>query len=175
MYRKLTGSIIVLLALAACAPAQPLPKDLKTGYEELDAKLAKMVTVDDNAISAKAANGLADALFLDAREPDEYAVSHLPGAKLLGYSEIDWSQLRGVDKSRPVVVYCTVGYRSERVARDLRERGFERVYNLYGSLYAWALAGLPLEGPDGQRTRRIHTYNKRWGTFIPDTVGEKTY
>ena len=166
---------LAFLLFPGCAPAQVLPADLRTGHAPLDEKLAKMVTADEHAISASAAKQLTDAVFLDAREPDEYAVSHLPGARLLGYKSVDWTQVRGVDKDRPLVVYCTVGYRSERIARQLRERGFRRVYNLYGSLYAWKLAGFSLEDAQGRATEQLHVYNRKWGALVPDRIGEKIY
>jgi rhodanese-related sulfurtransferase len=111
---------------------------------------------------------------VDTREAEEYAVSHLPGAVHLGYSDPDFSVLEGVDAARPLVLYCTVGYRSERMASELRQRGFSRVYNLYGSLYAWKLAGLPLRDGNGF-TERMHTYNRKWGTYIPDSLGTKVH
>ena len=126
------------------------------------------------AISAAAAASMPEAIFLDAREPAEYLVSHLPGAIYLGFRDPDFEALTGLDRSTPLVVYCTVGYRSERVAGKLRERGFNRVYNLYGSLYAWKLVGLPLVDASGP-TDRLHTYNRKWGSFIPDTLGTQTY
>ncbi|MEM9526514.1 MAG: rhodanese-like domain-containing protein [Bacteroidota bacterium] len=166
--------LLFILCLASCVRAQEVPARLKTGYPVLDQKLATLVTADVNALSAKEAAALENAIFLDAREPAEYAVSHLPNALLLGYNKPNNKLLKQLDKSRPVVVYCTVGYRSERAAAKLRKRGFERVYNLYGSLYAWKLAGLPLENADGP-TNRLHTYDKNWGAFVPDSIGEKVY
>ncbi|MEO0733067.1 MAG: rhodanese-like domain-containing protein [Bacteroidota bacterium] len=166
--------LLLVLVLASCVRAQQVPERLQTGHRPLDKKLAKLVTADDNALSAAEANALENALFLDAREPAEYTVSHLPGARLLGYDRPDYAVLKNVDKDRPLVVYCTVGYRSERAAQQLRKRGFTQVYNLYGSLYAWALADLPLENAQGP-TNQLHTYNKKWGTFVPDSLGEKVH
>ena len=167
--------LLFVLFLASCGRAQHVPPRLVTGHVPLDEKLAKLVTADANAIGAREASALPNALYLDAREPEEYAVSHLPGARYLGYSALDLSLVADVDKSRPVVVYCTVGYRSERAARKLRAAGFTDVRNLYGSLYAWKLAGLSLEDASGRTTDRLHTYNKKWAGFVPDSIGEKVW
>ncbi len=175
MLRVFLPSLLLVLTLASCVRAQQIPPHLATGYAPLDEKLATMITADSVALSAREAKNLRNALFLDAREPEEYQVSHLPGALLLGYNKLNLDVVKAVDKSRPVVVYCTVGYRSERAAKTLREAGFTRVYNLYGSLYAWKLAGFPLEDAQGQPTDRLHTYNKKWGQLVPQTIGEKTY
>ncbi len=153
--------------------AQEIPERLRTGYGPLDEKLSTLVTVDSLAISARRARTL-DAKFIDAREPEEFRVSHLPGALPLGYKSPDYAVLNDLDKDRPLVVYCTVGYRSERIAKELRERGFTRVYNLFGSLYAWKLAGYELVNAQGP-TEQLHTYNRKWGSFVPDSIGEKVY
>jgi rhodanese-related sulfurtransferase len=168
-------SLLFPLLLASCVRAQDVPPRLKTGYAPLDDKLSRLVTVDEHALSAKEARALDNPIFLDAREDEEYRVSHLPGALHLGFDRIDLSVLEGVDHQRPVVVYCTVGYRSERAAKKLRDVGFTKVYNLYGSLYAWKLAGFPLEDATGEATNKLHTYNRKWGTFVPDDIGEKVY
>jgi rhodanese-related sulfurtransferase len=167
--------LLLVLFLASCGRAQNVPVRLQTGYLPLDEKLSKLVTADEQAISAQEAHAMDNALFLDARETAEYEVSHLPGALLLGYDNLDLSVVSDTDKSRPVVVYCTVGYRSERAAQKLRKAGFKKVYNLYGSLYAWKLAGFSLEDASGQTTNRLHTYNKKWGSFVPDDIGEKVW
>jgi rhodanese-related sulfurtransferase len=167
--------LLFILLLASCGRAQSVPQSLETGYAPLDKKLAALISADSVAIGARDAQALNDAVFLDARETEEYEVSHLPGALLLGYDNMDMGVVDNVDKSRPIVVYCTVGYRSERAAKKLRAAGFSKVYNLYGSLYAWKLAGLPLEDANGEPTNRLHTYNKKWGSFVPKSIGEKVH
>lgn len=168
-------SLLFVLLLASCVRAQAVPPRLETGYPELDKKLSQLISADEHAISATEARDLSTAVFLDAREQEEYAVSHLPSAIHLGYNSPDYDQLNQIDKSRPVVVYCTVGYRSERAAKKLRKLGFSQVYNLYGSIYAWKLAGLPLKDAAGQSTEKVHTYSRKWGSFVPDSIGEKVW
>lgn len=167
---------ITLLGLLFIIPvscqAQPVPERLETTYNPLNKKLAKTISADEYAISAPEAKNLQSPLFLDARETAEYQVSHLPDAVRIGFDNPDFSVLNSVDKQRPVVVYCTIGYRSERIANDLRSKGFNNVYNLYGSIYAWKLAGYSLEDKQGKPTDKIHTYNKKWGTYYPDDANE---
>ena len=173
--KSLLPSLLLILLMASCVRAQDVPQRLQTGYDPLDEKLEKLVTADERAISAKEAKQLTNAVFLDAREQEEYTVSHLPGARHLGYDDLNLSVVDDVKKSRPIVVYCTVGYRRVRAAKKLRKAGFSQVYNLFGSLYAWKLAGFPLEDKNGQPTNRLHTYNKKWGSFVPENIGEKVW
>jgi rhodanese-related sulfurtransferase len=111
---------------------------------------------------------------LDAREPKEYAVSHIPGAVNCGYDRFDLSQLEGLDKTRPIVVYCSIGYRSEKIAQKLTKAGFTNVSNLYGSIFEWANRGYPMLGPDEQPTARLHTYNRSWGRWVTNPSVNKT-
>lgn len=112
-------------------------------------------------------------VLLDTRARAEYDVSHLPGARWVGYDDFDLSRMRDVPKTARVVVYCSVGYRSEKVGEKLLAAGFSNVYNLYGSLFEWVNQGNPVVGPDGRPTTRVHAYNRMWGVWL--TRGEKVY
>lgn len=112
-------------------------------------------------------------LVLDAREPAEYAVSHIEGAVNCGYDRFDKAQLDSLDKTRPVVVYCSIGYRSEKIAQKLKKAGFLKVDNLYGSLFEWVNRGYPVVDASGQATSRIHTYNESWGRWVNHPQAEK--
>ena len=111
-------------------------------------------------------------LFLDAREMEEYQVSHVPDARWVGYDDFSLDRVAGVAKDRPIVVYCSVGYRSERVAEKLMAGGFTQVSNLYGGIFEWANQGCPLENQEGP-TRAIHTYNRAWSKWVK--AGDKVY
>lgn len=172
--RSLFNTFFFLLSLAGISCQQrPVPEALLTPYAPLNKKLASTVSADEYVLSPQQAEALDNPIYLDARELAEYQVSHLPNALMIGYDKPDFSILDSLDRQRPVVVYCTIGYRSERIAKKLRDRGFPSAYNLYGSIYAWTLAGLPLENAEGKTTRKVHTYNKKWGTYFPGT--EKVY
>ncbi len=174
-YLNLTLCALSLLLFHGCRlSSQDVPERLKTNYAPLDEELATLVTADSLAISAREAEQLKNAVFLDARGKEEYAVSHLPDAIRIGYDDPDYAALAGIDRSVPLVVYCTVGYRSEKIANALRKRGFSDVRNLYGSIYAWKLAGYPIVDAAGP-TERLHTYNKKWGSYFPDSLATKVY
>ena len=104
-------------------------------------------------------------VLLDAREPEEYAVSHLPGALCLGYDKVDWKVLEGIDPQARIIVYCSVGYRSERIGEQLLAKGYKRVYNLYGGIFDWANQGYPLYQGD-KTVQKVHPYNRSWGRWL---------
>jgi rhodanese-related sulfurtransferase len=120
-----------------------------------------------------AARGSSDCIFLDAREPREYAVSHIPGAISVGYDHFDLGKLpAALPKNRCIVVYCSVGYRSEKVAEKLRAAGFANVSNLYGGIFEWANQGYAVVNEAGP-TRKVHAYDRSWGVWLKK--GDKVY
>lgn len=102
-------------------------------------------------------------LLVDARSREEYDVSHLPGA--VHAESVDALRSRLTQHDGPVVVYCSVGVRSARLAKDLLASGVTKVSNLRGSIFAWANHGWPLERAGGP-TAQVHPFNRRWGTLL---------
>ncbi|MBT8233111.1 MAG: rhodanese-like domain-containing protein [Saprospiraceae bacterium] len=111
---------------------------------------------------------------LDAREKSEYNVSHLPNAFYFGYKKPDYSILQNLDNKKPVVLYCSIGYRSEEMAKKLRAKGFD-VLNLYGSIFEWVNQGYPLEKNSNLSTKDIHGYDKNWSQWITNKSFNITY
>ena len=105
-------------------------------------------------------------LVLDTRKPEEYNVSHLPGAVLINYSTYTARELDQFDRKAKVVVYCTVGYRSERVGEKLLKLGFKDVRNLYGGIVEWKNEGFPTLNKNNKPTDSIHAYNKNWSRWV---------
>lgn len=105
-------------------------------------------------------------LLLDARSDAEFAVSHLPGARRVDPDADPAPALKDADPSRPMVVYCAVGYRSARVASRLQAAGYNDVRNLRGSIFRWAEEGRPLER-DGRPATGVHHYDAYWGRLLP--------
>ena len=104
-------------------------------------------------------------VLLDARAPREYEVSHLRGARRALTEAEAVEALRGVNKNERIVVYCSVGLRSARLARALQARGFTRVYNLEGSIFQWANESRPVYR-DGRPAHKVHPYDEHWGALL---------
>ena len=94
-------------------------------------------------------------LLWDIRRLDEFAVSHLPNARHVPpeTSNIDLKKLlREIEQ--PIVVYCSVGYRSAKMAQRLQTLGYTNVMNLNGAIFTWAAEGHSLRG-----SNKVHPYN----------------
>ena len=106
----------------------------------------------------------------------EYDVSHIPGARLIGYQKFDVSAVpKDIPKDGKVVVYCSIGYRSEKIAMELKRAGYTDVSNLFGSIFEWANRGYPIINSHEKPTTDIHTYNRNWSRWVTNDTLQKVW
>ena len=105
----------------------------------------------------------AQPLLLDARTTQEYSVSHLAAAQLVPADA--QTALPELDFSTLIVTYCSVGYRSARLAQQLQSMGYTNVFNLEGSIFQWANEGRPVYQRE-QMVKQVHPYNQVWGCLL---------
>ncbi len=65
---------------------------------------------------------------IDVRGPDEFAKGHIRDAVNLPLEEIE--NHLDLIKSRPSLLYCAGGFRSQIAVEKLKKRGLEEAYNL---------------------------------------------
>ncbi len=110
---------------------------------------------------------------LDTRQIEEYNVSHIKNALFYGFKDPKEAILKDIPKDAEIIVYCSVGYRSGKVAKDLSKMGYTNIKNLYGGVFSWFNEGNELVDNNGKNTNKIHTYNEKWSKWI--NRGEKVY
>tara|TARA_R110002124_G_scaffold232718_1_gene397804 strand:+ start:169 stop:669 length:501 start_codon:yes stop_codon:yes gene_type:complete len=112
---------------------------------------------------------------LDAREPEEFKISHIKSAINVGFNDftLEEKQLQKLDKNIPVIVYCSVGIRSEEIAEKLKNAGFVSVKNLYGGIFEWKNKGYPVIDSKGKQTENVHAFSKYWSKYL--TAGNPVY
>jgi rhodanese-related sulfurtransferase len=108
-------------------------------------------------------------VLLDVRTPDEWNVSHLPGARRVDPNTSAETVVADLPKEMPIVTYCAVGYRSGEMADRLRALGFSNVRNLEGSIFQWANEHRPLV-QESERVSTVHPYSPFWGHLLNDDV-----
>lgn len=82
------------------------------------------------------------AVLIDVREPDEHAIEHIQGAKLVPLSRFDPGQVQA--QGSKVILHCRSGRRSMEARARLAAAGqFGEIYSLKGGIDAWRTAGLP--------------------------------
>ncbi len=155
------GALIGLLAFAPASPRVWLlvKKTVRTQFPSVPQLLSR--ELEDRL----AATDVERPLVLDARRPEEYAVSHLRDARLATSEREALRTLSGIGKEHPIVVYCSGGYRSAALAKRLQARGFTNIYNLEGSIFEWANDGRPVYRM-GTKVDVVHPYNKFWGRLL---------
>ncbi len=112
-------------------------------------------------------------VFIDAREKNEFAVSHIKNAVWCGYDDFDISRLKEISKDKKIITYCSVGYRSEKIAEKLIQAGYKDVSNLYGGIFEWKNESNPIYDNNGYATEKIHAFNYIYGIWL--TNGVKVY
>ncbi len=168
---RLTTSLLTILFLSSI---QGISQDVLN--PTFDERLEKLLSFTVPVIDVPEANENADEyIFLDARELEEYQISHIPGARYIGYKKFDEDLLEGISHDDKIIVYCSVGYRSEKIGKKLEKLGYTTVYNLYGSIFEWINCDLPLENQQGISTDTIHTYNKKWSKWVDDKEAIKVW
>ena len=80
--------------------------------------------------------GKFDGLLIDVREPDEYAVAHIDGSRLIPLKTLP-DALASLPSDRQILVHCKTGGRSAKAVQLLLDHGFTRVKNVAGGMDAW--------------------------------------
>ena len=114
-----------------------------------------------------------DFVLLDARERNEFEVSHIKNARFVGYNNFTLESVKDLPLSTPIVVYCSIGVRSEKIGEKLIAAGYSNVKNCYGSIFEWVNEGNEVVDMEDKPTPKIHAYNQKWGVWVKK--GEKVY
>ena len=162
--------LLISLSLFGCASKGQSVKSKMYGLT-LKSLLAHSVP----EVSVESTNGMLDSydVILDTRAKSEYDVSHIRGAYFISYDNFEIEKLSKINKDSKVLIYCSVGYRSEKIAEKMKEAGYTDVANLYGGIFEWKNQGHEVVDSSGNPTERVHAFDKTWGRFLKQ--GEKVY
>ena len=112
-------------------------------------------------------------IMLDTRKKAEYRVSHIKNARFVGYRGFNLKSVIDIPLETPIVVYCSLGVRSERIGKKLENAGFKNVRNLLGGMFEWFNRGHPVYDKTGRPTSRVHGYSREWSKWL--RRGEKVF
>jgi sulfur-carrier protein adenylyltransferase/sulfurtransferase len=103
------------------------PEEQPTALEEITATELKQRLDNDK-----------DLQIIDVREPFEYDIARIAGAKLIPLGEVV-ARMNEIDPSRETVMHCKAGVRSAKAIAALKQAGFPgRLINLKGGITAWS-------------------------------------
>lgn len=163
-----------LIAATSCAQIPDVrPQTVNPAFDQ---KISSTISFTIPTMGVEALKETTEKVYiLDAREKEEYNISHIPNAQYIGYNRLDKKILLAIPKDAKVVLYCSIGYRSEKIGEKLRKKGFTNVHNLYGSIFEWVNQGYPVVDKQNQPTKRVHTYNKDWSQWVEEGKAEKVW
>ncbi len=109
-----------------------------------------------------------DVLIFDTREEVEYKVSHLKNAQFVGCNKFDSKKIKQNYQNPDVtiVVYCSLGVRSEKVGEKLLKMGYKNVFNLYGGIFEWKNQNQPVYDSNNNETEKVHGFSKEWSVYL---------
>ena len=167
--RSLIPTIFVAAALCGVgAWVLAGPSDFAAMKREVRSRFPEVAQLSTGELAAWLGDSKrAQPVLLDVRTEKEFAVSHLHGAIRVEPSAKADEVLARLPAGRPVVAYCSVGYRSSAVAERLKKAGVVTVYNLEGSIFQWANEGRPLEA-HGHPADKVHPYNGKFGKMLDE-------
>lgn len=164
MKKILCGLIFVLIGIATIHGQKNIDQALKSWNKES----VPYVHVDELA-------KMANSVFLDTREKEEFNVSHLKNAIWVGYKTFrtDSVRMKVPENDTPIIVYCSIGVRSEDIGEKLEAMGYTNVKNLYGGIFEWKNNDHEVYDTEGKETQKVHAFNRHWGKLL--IKGEKVF
>ena len=171
----LTGMIFILLAafiFFLMESQGSLSGKIKDGLIGMVTRSIKSSNVPKIGAGAAAGNP-SQYIFLDSRQKKEYEVSHIKNSVYVGDQDFALTRLSGISKDADIVVYCSVGVRSDKIAKEIIDAGYTNVHNMLGGIFEWINLGNPVYDTSGNITGAVHGYSRFWGAFV--NSGHKVY
>jgi len=131
----------------------------------LDQQFPEVPSLSTDQLAHWLTNDQPSPRLVDVRGPAEYAVSHLPGAQHL--TTVEAIQQAHIAPTETLVLYCSIGYRSARLAQKLQAAGYSHIFNLEGSIFEWHNQGRPLVA-GRQPVKQVHPYDRLWGLLLQE-------
>ena len=128
--------VFILFSLIGGVPFFGISQNsIREAIDKYNSNTVKYISVEELAALIE---GNKEVKLLEARETSEYGISHLQDAIFVGYDNFEMTSIQ--DKIQPqdtLVVYCSIGVRSEQIGEKLKKAGYVNVYNLYGGMFEW--------------------------------------
>jgi rhodanese-related sulfurtransferase len=136
--------VLSMVSMTLAQQAQPAgpPQVVKDTVAKVKGEIKKVPAADVKA----AIDTKERAVFLDVRDPGEYAAGHLPGAINVSRGTLEfnvWSKVP--DQSAKIYVYCKTAGRSTLATKTLNDLGYKNAVLMDAQFEDWIKAGYPVE------------------------------
>lgn len=89
---------------------------------------------------------LEDVQLVDVRTPEEHNEEFIAHSQNIDFNSPTFDEdIKDLDKTKPVVLYCRSGGRSAKCAKKLQDAGFVKIYDLDGGISKWKHKGLEVK------------------------------
>ena len=114
----------------------------KSGVDLINESKARIREISANDAVASPEPGV---VYYDCREPNEYALGHIPGAVFLPRGTLETKIEAVIPRDRKVLIYCASGNRSALAADTMQQMGYTDVASMSGGFRGWVDAGGQVE------------------------------
>ena len=114
----------------------------KSGVDLINEAKAKIKEVSAREAVADADPGI---VYFDCREPNEYALGHIPGAVFIPRGNLETKVEAVIPREARVLIYCASGNRSALAADTMQRMGYKDVASMSGGFRGWVEAGGAVE------------------------------
>ncbi len=133
-------SMVSLTLAQQQAPAGPPPV-----VKEMVAKAKGSIKVVPAADVKAAIDKKEKAIFLDVRDPGEFAAGHLPGAMNISRGTLEFNVFSKItDQNAKIYVYCKTAGRSALATKALNDLGYKNAVLMDAQFEDWIKAGYPV-------------------------------
>ena len=84
-------------------------------------------------------------VYFDCREPNEYALGHIPGAVFIPRGNLETKIEAAISRDKKILIYCASGNRSALAADTMQQMGYTDVASMSGGFRGWVDAGGEVE------------------------------
>jgi rhodanese-related sulfurtransferase len=133
-------SVVFVFSMLSLTLAQP------PMVKEMVAKAKTSIKTVSAADVKAAIDKKENAIYLDVRDPGEYAAGHLPGAINVSRGTLEFNIWGKVpDQNAKIYVYCKTTGRSAFATRTLNDLGYKNAVLMDAQFEDWIKAGYPVE------------------------------
>jgi len=126
----LPSMLVLLLAISSCAAGKHSAADITPAKAE---EMIKANATDSSFV------------ILDVRTPEEFDSGHLAGAVNVDFRSSNFAaKLDSLPNSGTYLVYCRTGHRSANALNLMKEKRFEKAFNMLGGITRWREEGRPI-------------------------------
>lgn len=87
-----------------------------------------------------------DMQIVDVRTPEEYITGFIDTAQNIDFKSPTFDEdIKKLDKTKPVILYCKSGGRSAKCSEKLKDAGFVKIYDLEGGITQWKFEGYDIK------------------------------